>query len=81
MLQNLREPIQLQALNDNHTGEIESFVLEVTNVQLTNPETAEATEALPGNTLTVYIIDDDSKCYSIFPTVQKLCFLVVSFSN
>ena len=66
VLWNLREPITLQAKNDNDPGEIESFVLEVTSVQLTNLETRMTIEAYPGNPLIVNITDDDSECCSIF---------------
>ena len=67
----LSEPIKLQAINDNNAGEIESFTLEVTSVELT--------EAFPGNPVTVDIIDDDSKCGSMFPNFQKLCFFCNTF--
>ena len=80
-LRYLRAPIKLQAKNDNNTGEIESFVLEVTSIEAIDVETGETVEVFAGNPLTVDIIDDDSKCYSIFPIVLKVCFLVVFFSN
>ena len=62
LLKNLRAPIKLQAKDDNDTGEIESFVLEVTSVDLFDVETGQSIEAFPGNPLTVDIIDNDSEC-------------------
>ena len=81
LLRNLDEPIKLQAKNDNVTGEIESFVLAVTGLQVLNLATGMTIEAFPGNQLTVNIADDDSEYCSTLPIVLKNYILYCLFQS
>ena len=58
----LDEELKLQTLNDNDAGEMEYFVLAVTNLHVFNVETGQIHQAFSGAPLKVIIIDDDCKC-------------------
>ena len=75
------EGIPVQAINDNDTGEIEHFVVEMIRAEVRDQEEGQTIQVFAGNSMTVNITDDDSKCSSILPLVLSLYFLPVYFSH
>ena len=52
-------PIRIQIEDDDNPGEVEKFVLEVTNVLLMTTPEGRITEVFVNNLVTVVIVDDD----------------------
>ena len=76
--------ITVQALNDDDTGEIEHFVVQVTSAELYDDEKGKTTEVFAGNLMIVNITDDDSEYCSVLPLElppSMFIFFLVYFSN
>ena len=59
MVRNLPESISIELVDDQIPGEVESFVLELANPQLS--VSGSSYEVLVANSLTVTIVDNDGK--------------------
>ena len=74
--------IDIQIENDLDPGEVEHFVLELSDAEIVGQGVTY--EVLIANSLTVNIIDDDGKCHTLFSYTFKLqifCIVNSSASN
>ena len=71
--------ISFELVNDVEPGEVEKFVLELTGAQLTRGDGI-ALEVLIANSVTVDILDNDSRCCNLLLfALNKLCFSYCQF--